>query len=228
MACASGVTSAPLNPAYRADEFEFYLSDLNAKALIVEQASTSPAIEVAVKLGVRLIDLVVAEGAPAGAFTLVPREAQSAGPAATRAMPSPTTCRCGCTPRAPPRGPRSCRCRSAMSGGLGHATSLRHTAASRAADLRPQHHAAVPYPWPDGRPAGAVFGWLAASSAAPGFNALQASSAWMQEAKPTWYTAVPTMHQTIVGARCPTTRTIIARQSAALRCDPPRRRCRRR
>ena len=27
MACASGVTSAPLNPAYRADEFEFYLSD---------------------------------------------------------------------------------------------------------------------------------------------------------------------------------------------------------
>lgn len=59
MACASGVTSAPLNPAYRADEFEFYLSDLNAKALIVEQASTSPAIDVATKLGVRLIDLVV-------------------------------------------------------------------------------------------------------------------------------------------------------------------------
>jgi len=28
MACASGTTSAPLNPAYRADEFEFYLSDL--------------------------------------------------------------------------------------------------------------------------------------------------------------------------------------------------------
>jgi acyl-CoA synthetase (AMP-forming)/AMP-acid ligase II len=26
MACASGVASAPLNPAYRADEFEFYLS----------------------------------------------------------------------------------------------------------------------------------------------------------------------------------------------------------
>jgi oxalate---CoA ligase len=47
MACASGVTSAPLNPAYRADEFEFYLSDLNAKALIVERDSTSPAIAVA-------------------------------------------------------------------------------------------------------------------------------------------------------------------------------------
>ena len=28
-------TSAPLNPSYRADEFEFYLNDLNAKALVV-------------------------------------------------------------------------------------------------------------------------------------------------------------------------------------------------
>ena len=34
VACASGTTSAPLNPAYRADEFEFYLSDLHAKALV--------------------------------------------------------------------------------------------------------------------------------------------------------------------------------------------------
>jgi acyl-coenzyme A synthetase/AMP-(fatty) acid ligase len=58
MACASGVTSAPLNPAYRADEFEFYLTDLNARALIVEQGSTSPAIEVAGKLGVRVVDLI--------------------------------------------------------------------------------------------------------------------------------------------------------------------------
>ncbi|MEY2688303.1 MAG: hypothetical protein RL375_2501, partial [Pseudomonadota bacterium] len=66
MACASGVTSAPLNPAYRADEFEFYLSDLNAKALIVEAGSTSPAIGVAEKLGVALIDLIVPDGAPAG------------------------------------------------------------------------------------------------------------------------------------------------------------------
>ena len=41
---ASGATSAPLNPAYRADEFEFYMSDLSAKALVVEAGSASPAI----------------------------------------------------------------------------------------------------------------------------------------------------------------------------------------
>ena len=33
---AACTTSAPLNPSYRADEFEFYLNDLNAKALVVE------------------------------------------------------------------------------------------------------------------------------------------------------------------------------------------------
>jgi acyl-CoA synthetase (AMP-forming)/AMP-acid ligase II len=41
---AACTTSAPLNPAYRADEFEFYLNDLNAQALIVEAgSSTHPA-----------------------------------------------------------------------------------------------------------------------------------------------------------------------------------------
>ena len=32
VAIACGATTAPLNPAYRAEEFDFYLSDLNAKA----------------------------------------------------------------------------------------------------------------------------------------------------------------------------------------------------
>ena len=34
---ACGATTAPLNPAYKQDEFDFYLSDLNARALVVEQ-----------------------------------------------------------------------------------------------------------------------------------------------------------------------------------------------
>ena len=35
LAVASGAASAPLNPAYRADKFDFYLSDLRAKALVI-------------------------------------------------------------------------------------------------------------------------------------------------------------------------------------------------
>ena len=73
LACAAGTTSAPLNPGYRAEEFEFYLSDLSAKLLVVARGSASPAVAVADKLGVRIVDLVVDDGAPAGSFRLEPR-----------------------------------------------------------------------------------------------------------------------------------------------------------
>src|SRR4051812_43658326 len=36
LAVACSATSAPLNPGYRADEFDFYLDDLQAKALIIQ------------------------------------------------------------------------------------------------------------------------------------------------------------------------------------------------
>jgi acyl-CoA synthetase (AMP-forming)/AMP-acid ligase II len=41
LAVAAGATTAPLNPVYRAEEFDFYLSDLGAKALLVEAGSES-------------------------------------------------------------------------------------------------------------------------------------------------------------------------------------------
>ena len=93
MACASGVTSAPLNPAYRADEFEFYLNDLHAKALIVEQSSSSPAIAVAQKQGVRIIDLVAGPEQAAGHFTLTPRDGKPTGSAAAQGLALQTHCR---------------------------------------------------------------------------------------------------------------------------------------
>ena len=44
----------------------------------------------------------------------------------------------------------------------------------------------------------------------PGFNALK-FFAWLEEAAPTWYTAVPTMHQAIL-ARAERNREVIARR----------------
>ncbi len=55
---ASAATSAPLNPAYKQEEFEFYLEDLRAKALIVEAGSESPALRAAEKLGVAVLTLI--------------------------------------------------------------------------------------------------------------------------------------------------------------------------
>ena len=47
--------------AYRADEFEFYLSDLGARAVILPAGAASPARDVATRLGVRLLELQEAQ-----------------------------------------------------------------------------------------------------------------------------------------------------------------------
>jgi acyl-CoA synthetase (AMP-forming)/AMP-acid ligase II len=195
MACASGVTSAPLNPAYRAEEFEFYLTDLNAKLLIVERDSSSPAIEVAQKLGVHVVDLVVAPGAPAGSFTLQARSEGTTGHAQQGGFShsgdvgmvlhtSGTTSRPKIVPLS-------------VGNLYASANNIRNTLQLTAKDIglniMPLFHIH-----------GLIAGVLAPLSAGsqvfctPGFNALKFFT-WMDEAKPTWYTAVPTMHQTIVG-----------------------------
>ena len=206
VACASGVASAPLNPAYRADEFEFYLSDLNAKALIVERDSSSPAIAVAQKLGVRLIDLVVPDGAPAGLFTLQPRDggsgtAAAAGGYAEAGDVSMVLHTSGTTSR-PKIVPLSQANLAASATHIGR--TLQFSATDCGLNIMPLFHI-------HGLIAG-VLAPLAAGSqvfCTPGFNALKFFG-WMDEARPTWYTAVPTMHQAIVG-RAGKNQDVIAR-----------------
>ncbi|MEJ1959399.1 MAG: AMP-binding protein [Nitrosomonadales bacterium] len=70
VAIASGCTAAPLNIAYRADEFEFYLSDLKAKALVVAIGNDTPARTIAVKLGIPILELTLTPENGAGSFTL--------------------------------------------------------------------------------------------------------------------------------------------------------------
>ena len=57
LSVACGAIAAPLNPAYSAAEFEFYLSDLDARALIVQAGLASPAIDVARGRGVPIIEI---------------------------------------------------------------------------------------------------------------------------------------------------------------------------
>jgi acyl-CoA synthetase (AMP-forming)/AMP-acid ligase II len=193
MACASGVASAPLNPAYRADEFQFYLSDLNARALIVEQGSTSPAVAVALKLGVRIIELIPAHEQGAGAFTLQPREPgaapSAAGGDAQLDDVSMVLHTSGTTSR-PKIVPLSQRNLAASASNI--RDTLKFSAQDCGLNIMPLFHI-------HGLIAG-VLAPLAAGSqvfCTPGFNALK-FFAWMDEARPTWYTAVPTMHQAIV------------------------------
>src|SRR5262245_37118990 len=67
----AAATCAPLNPAYRSNEFEFYLSDLHARSLIVWSEMDSPAREVARKLNIPLLELKPTLSDEAGRFELV-------------------------------------------------------------------------------------------------------------------------------------------------------------
>ncbi|MBN9528413.1 MAG: AMP-binding protein [Alphaproteobacteria bacterium] len=201
---AARCSTAPLNPAYRADEFEFYLSDLRAKALIVGADDQGPAVEVAGKLGVPLIRLTPRADGPAGTFDLT-----TAMPAAAAARPGPAVPEdealvlhtSGTTSRpkiVPLSGANVCR--SAVN--IGATLSL--GPADRCLNIMPLFHI-------HGLIA-AVLSSLGAGASVhctPGFNALS-FFAQLDEVKPSWYTAVPTMHQAIL-ARAPRNQEILGR-----------------
>ena len=192
IAVAAGATTAPLNPGYRAEEFRFYLEDLDAKALLVIAGSDSPAIEVAQSLDVPVYELEMAEGSPAGAFTLAAAgesvgatdlDYADADDIGLVLHTSGTTSR----PKIVPLSQANI-CASARH--IGEILNL--TAADRCVNIMPLFHI-------HGLIA-AVLSSLAAGASiycTPGFNALRVFG-WFADAKPTWYTAVPTMHQAIL------------------------------
>ena len=205
VACAA--TAAPLNPAYRQPEYEFYLSDLSAKALILEAGSDSPARIAAADIGIPILELHADAEAPAGTFELVrqgPGEDGSAaassglGTADDVALILHTS---GTTSR-PKIVPLSHRNVCASAGNIQR--TLRLTAEDRCLNVMPLFHihgliAAVLAPLGVG---GSIF-------CTPGFNVLRFFS-WLDEARPTFYTAVPTMHQAIL-ARAPRNRDAVER-----------------
>jgi len=189
----SAATAAPLNPSYRAEEFEFYLTDLNAKLLVVAQGKDSPAIGVAEKLGVPIARLVATPEKGAGSFGLDFSSANGRAGAAPRAATpddfalvlhtSGTTSR----PKIVPLAHKNI---AASASNIRNTLSL--TANDRGLVIMPLFH---------------IHGLIAALSAplsaggeiccSPGFNALKFFS-WFNEVRPTWYTGVPTMHQAIL------------------------------
>lgn len=192
VAIGAGATTAPLNPAYRAEEFEFYLNDLNARALLLDDAGSPAAEAAAAKLKLPILRLKVAEGAAAGDFSIEGQavgEAKLKGPAQADdvALVLHTS---GTTSR-PKIVPLSQRNVTASAGNIAGTLSLKSE--DSCLNIMPLFHI-------HGLIA-AVLSSLSAGASitcTPGFNALK-FFAWLDEAKPSWYTAVPTMHQAILG-----------------------------
>ena len=190
----AGTTAAPLNPAYRAEEFEFYLSDLGAKVLVVERDKDSPAVGVANKLNVPIVRLAPTPAQGAGSFTLEFPDSLGKSAAARPGPAQPedialvlhtsgTTSR----PKIVPLAQRNV-CASARN----IRTTLSLSATDRGLNIMPLFHIH-----------GLIAGTIAPLSAGgevcytTGFNALKFFG-WMEQVRPTWYTGVPTMHQAIL------------------------------
>jgi acyl-CoA synthetase (AMP-forming)/AMP-acid ligase II len=67
---AAFATCAPLNPSYRHDEFEFYLTDLGARAIVVPADTELAVRDVAMQRGLTVIDLEPSTPPLAGGFNL--------------------------------------------------------------------------------------------------------------------------------------------------------------
>ncbi|HVN77934.1 MAG TPA: AMP-binding protein, partial [Terriglobia bacterium] len=201
IAIASCATCAPLNPAYRASEFEFYLSDLQCRALLVPSGSASPAIAVAQARGIPILELTPVNGGEAGLFTLnlnvqVPGSEHSdfrgseplkgglaqSGDVALALHTSGTAAR-------PKRVPLTHRNICASAHNICAAVEL--VESDRCLNVMPLFHI---------HGLSTIFASLAAGASVvctEGFSGPRFFQ-WMEEFRPTWYSAAPTIHQEIL------------------------------
>ena len=67
---ASGAVCAPLNPAYQAAEFRFYLEDSRANAIVVTKGERGPARQVADEMGLAVLEIEADLSLAAGRFAI--------------------------------------------------------------------------------------------------------------------------------------------------------------
>jgi acyl-CoA synthetase (AMP-forming)/AMP-acid ligase II/acyl carrier protein len=190
LSVAAHAACAPMNPAYGVEELDRYLADLRPRALITEAGTDSPARRVALSRGICVIELMTGSDAEAGLFTITGQ----GGGAACHDRPSPNDLAfllftSGTTTR-----PKIVAlthanvCNSAYSSVA--AQALRET--DRCVNVLPLFHT-------HGLGATLLASLAAGASVVctPGCD-VKSFFAWLSVFRPTWYSAVPTMHQAIL------------------------------
>jgi len=216
VAVSASASCAPLNAAYREKEFEFYLSDLGAKAIIVLRDANTPARTVAESLGMMVLELSSRSGSASGEFELHGVDAErpssddfaKAGDEALVLHTSGTTSR----PKIVPMTQINI-CISAQN----IQRTLELSRLDLCLNVMPLFHIHGLI--------GAILSSLGAGAGVvctPGFDAVEFFD-WMKQFQPTWYSAVPTMHQAVVaeskrkiGRVCATSFRFIRSSSSSL------------
>jgi acyl-CoA synthetase (AMP-forming)/AMP-acid ligase II len=186
LAAATAATAAPLNPKYRADEFAFSYEDTRAKALMVIPGTQDEA-RAAMLPGMQLIE---AQAQPDGtlAFSIAEKNAILA-PFATPDDVAMILHTSGTTSR-PKRVP--IRQRNLATSATNIIETYQLGPEDRALCVMPLFHIH-----------GIVASMLSTLASGgtlicpPGFDALRFWG-WVEQYKPTWYSAVPTMHQMLL------------------------------
>jgi acyl-CoA synthetase (AMP-forming)/AMP-acid ligase II/acyl carrier protein len=197
LAIAAGATCAPLNPDYVAGEVEFYLDDLGAKALVVASGEESPAIAVARRRGLPIIELVPESGAEAGLFSLA--GAGGAGGAAAPGFAAPGFAEPGDAALVLHTSGTTARPKQVPLTHANLCVSARNVA--RTLSLNPEDRCLniLPLFHIHGLVA-ALLGSLTGGGSVictPGFHAFD-FFAWLDECRPSWTTAVPAMLRAIL------------------------------
>ncbi|MEO6236333.1 MAG: amino acid adenylation domain-containing protein [Vicinamibacterales bacterium] len=193
LGAAAIASAAPLNPTYREREFEFYLSDLSPAALLVEARSASPAVAVAERLGIPVLEMRGANGttaSPGISPTRTPDGAVVRPPAAVTAQSVALVLHTSGTTSRPKivALTHGNLCASARS----IAQALRLSAQDRCVNVMPLFHIHGLV--------GALLSSLAVGASIVGTSGFDASRmvAWLRRFGATWYTAVPSMHQAVL------------------------------
>jgi acyl-CoA synthetase (AMP-forming)/AMP-acid ligase II len=186
-ACA---VCAPLNPVYEAEELDRYFADLQPRALIAQAGIDSLARRAALFRGVRIIELSASLDAEAGLFMLTGGQSALSSDEPVRqsdvALLLPTS---GTTSR-----PKIVPLTHAniCSSAYASVAALALTESDRCLNVLPLFH---------GHGLNAtVLATLAAGASlvcTPGLD-VNSFFAWLTALEPTWYSAVPTMHQAIL------------------------------
>lgn len=187
LAVASYMSAAPLNPTYRRNEYEFYLSDLKPALVIVEQDSDSPVREAAAALNIPVAEARVTADMVAGEFLLFNDEADiTAASVKQEALvlhTSGTTSRPKVVPLLQ---------KNILASARNIATSLELTSSDHCLNIMPLFHI-------HGLIAVLIssMGKGASVCCSTGFNALSFMELAIAE-QISWYSGVPTMHQAIL------------------------------
>ena len=188
LAVSSAAVCAPLNPAYRQSELDFYLSDLRTQAVVVATGADPQLRQLAARRDLRLLDLRRLDTGEAGALEL--SEGRSGRGVDARLADIALALHTSGTTSRPKLVPLSHRQLSLSAANV--ANTLELEADDRCLNVMPLFHIH-----------GLVAALLASLHAGasvictPGFHA-PSFHAWLAELGPTWYTAVPTMHQAVL------------------------------